>query len=165
MDNRVANQLTYWVERLLLRGMRYRLLLVALVIAGLSIVSGALVWLLEPSIGNPAEAVWWAFLRITDTGYLGDDLGNVRRTVSAVLTVLGAVIFLGALIAIMVQGLNQGIERLESGTTPMVARNHIAILGWTNRTPQSSWPRPRARARPRSASTSRPAPTRRAARC
>ncbi len=130
------NQLTYWVERLLLRGMRYRLLLVAMVIASLSIVAGAVVWLLEPSIGNPAEAVWWAFLRITDTGYLGDDEGNVRRTVSAVLTVLGAVIFLGALIAIMVQGLNQGIARLESGTTPIVARDHIAILGWTNRTPE-----------------------------
>jgi len=136
MDNRVVNQLTYWVERLLLRGMRYRLLLVAIVIAALSIVSGAVVWVLEPSIGNPAEAVWWAFLRITDTGYLGDDVGNIRRSVSAVLTVLGAVIFLGALVAVMVQGLEQGIAHLESGTTRIVARNHIAILGWTNRTPQ-----------------------------
>ena len=136
MNNRVANQLTYWVERLLLRGMRYRLLLVALVIMTISIMAGAVVWLLEPSIGNPAEAVWWAFLRITDTGYLGDDVGNVRRSVSAVLTVLGAVVFIGAMVAIMVQGLNQGIARLESGTTPIVARDHIAILGWTNRTPQ-----------------------------
>ena len=135
-NNRVMNQLTYWVERLLLRGMRYRLLLVAIVIAVLSVVSGVVVWVLEPSIGNPAEAIWWAFLRITDTGYLGDDVGNVRRSVSGVLTVLGAVIFLGALIAIMVQSLNQGIARLESGTTPIIARDHIAILGWTNRTPQ-----------------------------
>ena len=130
------NQLTYWVERLLLRGMRYRLLLVAIVIAALSIVAGGVVWVLEPSIGNPAEAIWWAFLRITDTGYLGDDVGHVRRSVSGVLTVLGAVIFLGALVAVMVQGLNQGLAHLESGTTPIVARNHIAILGWTNRTPQ-----------------------------
>lgn len=136
MDNRVTNQLTYWVERLLLRGMRYRLLLVAMVIATLSVLAGGVVWLLEPSIGNPAEAIWWAFLRITDTGYLGDDVGNVRRSVSGVLTVLGAVIFLGALVAVMVQGLNQGISRLESGTTPIAARGHIAILGWTNRTPQ-----------------------------
>jgi len=136
MDNRVANQLTYWVERLLLRGMRYRLLLIAIAIAALSIVAGGVVWVLEPSIGNPAEAIWWAFLRITDTGYLGDDVGHVRRSVSGVLTVLGAVIFLGALVAVMVQGLNQGIARLESGTTPIAARNHIAILGWTNRTPQ-----------------------------
>ncbi len=132
----MTNQLKYWVERLLLRGMRYRLLLVAIAIASLSLVAGTVVWLLEPSIGNPAEAIWWAFLRITDTGYLGDDVGPVRRSVSGVLTVLGAVIFLGALVAIMVQGLNQGIARLESGTTPIAARDHIAILGWTNRTPQ-----------------------------
>lgn len=136
MSNRVANRLVYWLERILLRGMRYRLLLVALIIGVLSVLSGGIVWALDPEIGNPAYAIWWAFLRITDTGYLGDDVGNVRRTVSAVLTLGGAVIFLGGLIAVMVQGLNQALERLESGLTPMIARNHIAILGWTNRTPQ-----------------------------
>jgi hypothetical protein len=135
MSNRISNRITYWLERMLLRGMRYRLLLVAMVIGSVSLVAGAIVWLLDPSIGNPAYAIWWAFLRITDTGYLGDDTG-ARRGVSTVLTVGGAVIFLGGLIAIMVQGLNQGLARLEAGLTPMVARNHIAILGWTNRTPQ-----------------------------
>ena len=136
MSNRVSNLLTFWLERMLLRGMRYRLLLVAMIIAALSVVAGAVVWILDPSIGNPAYAVWWAFLRITDTGYLGDDAGHVRRGVSTVLTLGGAVIFLGGLIAIMVQALDQALERLEAGLTPMVARNHIAILGWTNRTPQ-----------------------------
>lgn len=136
MSNRISNRITYWLERMLLRGMRYRLLLVVMIIATFSLVAGLVVWLLDPSIGNPAYAVWWAFLRITDTGYLGDDAGHARRGVSTVLTLGGAVIFLGGLIAIMVQGLNQGLARLEAGLTPIVARNHIAILGWTNRTPQ-----------------------------
>ena len=80
-------------------------------------------------------AIWWAFLRLTDPGYLGDDEGLARRIISTVLTVLGYVLFMGSLIAILTQWLNQKIRNFESGLTPIVRRNHILILGWTNRTP------------------------------
>ena len=46
-------------------------------------------------------AIWWAFLRLTDPGYLGEDHGVIPRTVSTVLTLAGYVVFLGALVAIM----------------------------------------------------------------
>ena len=81
------------------------------------------------------EAIWWAFLRLTDPGYLGDDEGVLLRTVSTVLTVLGSAIFIGALIAILTQWLNETIEDLERGLTPIAQNNHVLILGWTNRTP------------------------------
>ena len=55
--------------------------------------------------------------------------------ISTALTVLGYVLFMGSLIAIMTQWLNQKIRNFESGLTPIVRRNHILILGWTNRTP------------------------------
>ena len=41
---------------------------------------------------------------------------------------------MGSLIAIMTQWLNQKIRNFERGLTPIVRRNHILILGWTNRT-------------------------------
>ncbi|MGA1199858.1 MAG: CASTOR/POLLUX-related putative ion channel, partial [Candidatus Latescibacterota bacterium] len=74
-------------------------------------------------------------MRLTDPGYLGDDEGLVRRVISTVVTVLGYVIFMGSLIAIMTQWLNQTIRKLEQGFTPIAQNNHILILGWTNRTP------------------------------
>ena len=72
-------------------------------------------------------------LLIRDT--LGDDEGVARRVISTALTVLGYVLFMGSLVAIMTQWLNQKIRNFESGLTPIVRRNHILILGWTNRTP------------------------------
>ncbi|HSR41137.1 MAG TPA: hypothetical protein VLL48_03170 [Longimicrobiales bacterium] len=36
------------------------------------------------------EAVWWATVRLTDPGYLGEDAGAVSRTLSTGLTVSGS---------------------------------------------------------------------------
>jgi len=78
--------------------------------------------------------VWWAFLRLTDPGYLGDDQGVLLRIVSTFLTVAGYVVFLGSLVAIMTQWLNATVTRLEAGLTPVKRRGHVLIVGWTNRT-------------------------------
>ena len=120
------------LERWLLRGMFSKLAFIAVAIALLSLVAGVIVAVLDAS--RPDEAVWWAFLRLTDPGYLGDDQGTLRRVVSTVLTVAGYVVFMGALVAILTQWLNQTMRRLELGLTPIVQNDHILVLGWTDRT-------------------------------
>jgi ion channel POLLUX/CASTOR len=131
----VKNRLKFLLERLMLRGAHYRLLLIAAAIGLVSIVAGTIVFAADAGeFGSFGGAVWWAFLRLTDPGYLGDDEGALLRVVSTIVTVLGYVIFLGALIAIMTQWLNRTMRNLESGFTPIAERNHILLLGWTNRT-------------------------------
>ncbi|MEB3736017.1 hypothetical protein ULF88_22430 [Halopseudomonas pachastrellae] len=107
--------------------------MVAAFIALISLVGG---WLVYPSSGEGdlADSVWWAFLRLTDPGYLGDDEGTWRRIVSTVLTLSGYVVFLGALVAIMTRWLIAMMVKLEQGLTPVTVTDHIVILGWTNRT-------------------------------
>jgi hypothetical protein len=122
------------LERLILRGAHVRLLLIALLIGFISLSAGLVVRIAGVGFSNLAESVWWAFLRLTDPGYLGDDEGALVRTISTTVTVLGYVLFMGALIAIMTQWLYSTISRLELGLTPIVRRNHILLLGWTNRT-------------------------------
>ena len=134
MPRRFTSRLTYAAERWLLRGMHYRLLFIALVIALLSIMGGALV-MAAGDFSRLGESVWWAFLRLTDPGYLGDDEGAFRRVVSTVLTVAGYVVFLGALVAVMTQWLNETMRDLEAGLTPIARRDHIVVLGWTDHTP------------------------------
>ncbi|MCP3882774.1 MAG: hypothetical protein GY701_30920, partial [Sulfitobacter sp.] len=51
--------------------------------------------------------------------YLGDDEGVAKATVSTVVTVLGYILFMGALIAILVQWLSDTMDRLELGLTPV----------------------------------------------
>jgi hypothetical protein len=132
--NRLLHMATFHLERLLLRGARYRLLVMALSVVAVSFFGGlALVLLGEPE--PLGEAVWWAFLRLTDPGYLGDDEGLGRRVVSTVITVLGYVLFMGALIAILAQALAETVTRLQRGETPIALRGHILVLGLSEQTP------------------------------
>ncbi len=134
MPRRLKNRFKYWIERGIVRGAHFRLLFIAAVIGLVSLVAGLIVMMATGGFAGPGEAIWWAFLRLSDPGYLGDDEGAVLRTVSTALTVMGYVLFLGALIAIMTQWLNSTLETLESGVTPIAQNDHILILGWTNRT-------------------------------
>jgi hypothetical protein len=131
----MRHRITFLLERLLLRGAHYRLFVIAALIGLVSVLAGTIVHFAQSGFaGNWGDAIWWAFLRLSDPGYLGDDQGAVLRTISTIVTVLGYVIFLGALVAIMTQWLNQTMRDLESGFTPIAQSNHILLLGWTNRT-------------------------------
>jgi hypothetical protein len=132
---RLLEQLRLGLERLLLRGLHYRLLLAAFIVLLVASLGGLLMLLLDPGFDEIGESVWWAFLRLSDPGYLGDDEGLVGRTVSTVVTVLGYVLFLGLLVAILTQWMNELIKRIESGTRPVTLADHVLILGWTHRTP------------------------------
>ncbi|RMH50429.1 MAG: ion channel DMI1 [Bacteroidetes bacterium] len=130
----LADRLTFALERLIQRGAPYQLLVIAGLIVLVALGGGLLAWGLTDAFAHPGAAVWWAFLRLTDPGYLGDDEGTALRVISTVVTVLGYVLFMGSLIAILTQSLSQTMRRLESGLTPIAVRDHVLILGWTNRT-------------------------------
>ena len=125
-------RLKFEVERLLVRGAHYRFLVVAAMIGFVSILGGIAV---QGSSEDPLwSEVWWAFLRLSDPGYLGDDEGTWRRIVSTMLTVLGYVLFMGAMVAILTQWLNEALSRFAMGLTPVRMEGHVAILGWTGST-------------------------------
>jgi hypothetical protein len=130
---KLYDQFKSTLERYLLRGAFYQLLAVAALIGLISLLAGLLVRAGVDDAGTASESIWWAFLRLTDPGYLGDDMGVFRRVVSTVVTVLGYVLFMGSLVAIMTQWLNRTMSRLASGYTPISRKNHILILGWTAR--------------------------------
>jgi hypothetical protein len=130
----MSNRFKFFLERLLLRGAHFQLLIIAFMIVFVSFTAGAFVFLFPSEFKWLGQAVWWAFLRLSDPGYLGDDKGFLLASVSTIVTVLGYVLFMGALIAIMTQWLSRTMRNLEAGLTPITQSNHILILGWTNRT-------------------------------
>lgn len=135
MAQRLRNRLKFEIERFILYRSLHQLLLIAVTIALIAIAGGLAAWCLTDDFGSIPEAVWWSFLRLTDPGYIGDDVGATKRTISTIVSILGYIFFLGALVAVMTQGLNQTIARLQRGLTPLAQNDHILILGWTNRTP------------------------------
>ena len=133
MLTHMTNRIKFIIERLLLGGAHLQLLVIAGLIVGVSLSAGFLVFVFSSDY-DFLDAAWWAFLRLSDPGYLGDDRGAFLRAVSTAVTILGYVLFMGALIATMTQWLNATIRRFESGLTPISLKGHILILGWTNRT-------------------------------
>ena len=75
MLTRLVNQFKFYLEKRILQGAHYHLLIMAILIILVSLVAGALAFLLTPAFKWCGEGVWWAFLRLTDPGYLGDDEG------------------------------------------------------------------------------------------
>ena len=131
---RLIERFNYLLERQFVKGTHYQLLFVIALIGVISLVGGLLVLPAGDPEGNVGESIWWAFLRLSDPGYLGDDEGTWRRIISTLLTVAGYVVFMGSMVAIITSWLNRKIRSLEQGLTRVTARNHIIILGWTNRT-------------------------------
>lgn len=134
IQQRIKQRYLFFLERQFIKGAHYQLLFVAALIGLISIVGGLLVWPTGEPTSRLDESIWWAFLRLSDPGYLGDDEGIWRRFISTLITVAGYVLFMGSLVAIITSWLNRKIRNLEQGLTPVAAKNHVLILGWTNRT-------------------------------
>lgn len=128
------HRIKFFVERQFIKGASFQLLAVMLLIGFISLFAGALVAWSGDQFEDLSSAVWWAFLRLSDPGYLGDDEGTWVRFVSTLLTVSGYVLFLGTLVAIMTRKLIEVMNNLERGLTPVFIKNHIVVLGWTSRT-------------------------------
>jgi hypothetical protein len=130
---RLKERFNFFLERQFVKGTFNQLLFIAALIGFISILGALLVLPGSDSLSFP-ESLWWAFLRLSDPGYLGDDEGVWRRIVSTFLTVAGNVVFVGSLVAIIATWLNRKIRVLEQGLTRVSASKHLVILGWTNRT-------------------------------
>ena len=73
-------------------------------------------------------AMWWAFLRLTDTGYLGEDRGVFDRVVSTLLTFTGTIVFLGAVVAILTTSFDRALRTLSSGRSRVIDKGHVVVL-------------------------------------
>ncbi|MBK1850728.1 ion channel DMI1 [Marinobacter sp. 1-4A] len=131
---RVVDRVKFIVERQLVKGAGFQLLVVGIFIGLISLIGGLLVVPQGGEFDDPGSAVWWAFLRLTDPGYLGDDVGTWQRFVSTLLTVSGYVVFMGTLVAILTRWLIAKMADLERGLTPVTLKNHVVVLGWTSQT-------------------------------
>jgi hypothetical protein len=131
---RIIDRAKFLVERQLVKGAGFQLLVVGLFIGVISLLGGILVIPQGGEFEHVGSAIWWAFLRLTDPGYLGDDVGTWTRIVSTLLTVTGYVVFMGTLVAILTRWLIAKMNDLERGLTPVTLKNHIVVLGWTSQT-------------------------------
>lgn len=80
IKNKYTNSLRFHLERILLRGAGYRLLFIACLIGLVTALGGFLALSAAGGFSGSGEALWWAFLRLTDPGYLGLPSGTPGGT-------------------------------------------------------------------------------------
>ncbi len=134
LNSSLQERFWYTLERFMIRGAGSRLLVIVAAVGVFSVAGGVLVRLADTGFQSYGDAIWWAFLRLTDPGYLGDDRGFWRAFISTILTIAGYVFFLGALVAILTQWLNKIMGEFELGLRPVSLDRHVVVLGWGGRT-------------------------------
>src|SRR5690554_8060953 len=65
---RIIDRVKFFVERQLVKGAGFQLLVAAAFIALIALFGGALMLPLGGDFGQVGDAIWWAFLRLTDPG-------------------------------------------------------------------------------------------------
>jgi len=75
------------------------------------------------------EALWWAFLRITDPGNLATDTALTTRVIGSLVAILGWVVF-GLLISIISTAIQLRLNELQKGRGAIDYVNHAVVLGW-----------------------------------
>lgn len=123
------DRLRYRMERSLSRGptvLIWWLLGAALVL----VLAGGLLLL---AIGGltPLEAFWTSLLRALDPGTLTQD-SHWGLRLSALVVSLGGIVLISVLIGILSSALQNKIGELRKGLTPVIERDHLLILGWTD---------------------------------
>ena len=78
MFSRLKNSLLFRLEQTMVRGPAARFALLLTLVVLVATVAGLLARALESAV----DAIWWAFLRLTDPGDLGDDQGVAKATIS-----------------------------------------------------------------------------------
>ncbi len=120
----------YYMDKFFLRSPAAQLL-VLLVLCMALMILGALAASMKDSMIRYPRFLWWAFLRLTDSGYIGQDEDIWERGVSTVVTLAGLVIF-GLLISIISSGFSQRLEIIRRGRRRVLDTDHTVVLGWGN---------------------------------
>lgn len=133
------NWIRYHFENLLSRGTWAVLLWLFAITAAVVLLSSVVLTTLDVSLGGSdgdswIEDFWQSAMRTLDPGTMADDVGWGPRLIALVVTMLG-VLIAGALIGIIVSGVELSIARVQRGRSVVVERDHVVILGASSRLP------------------------------
>lgn len=126
---RFLRRALYGLERLWVRGPLVQILILLGILAVTSLLGGLVMLLFHPTYQDYSQASWWAFLHLTDTGYLGDDKDPLERFIAVLLTFTGALLFVGGVIAILTTWLDRLMTLVSAGRTAVAEEGHLLLLG------------------------------------
>jgi voltage-gated potassium channel Kch len=79
--------------------------------------------------GNFLEAMWWALIRVVDSGGMAEDKGAAVRLVAVFATLCGVMV-VALLIGLVSSAMAEKIESLRAGRSPVIDADHTLLLGF-----------------------------------
>ncbi|SFK90952.1 CASTOR/POLLUX-related putative ion channel [Geodermatophilus ruber] len=135
----LGQKLRYRFDNALARGPAVVIGWLALVTLAIFVLAGLLFWAFRLDgvngagpVGNPAEGIWQAMLRVVDAGTFAGDTSWPMRLLSLLVTLAG-IFIAGSLIGLIANGVDQRIEGLRKGRSDVLETGHTLILGWSPR--------------------------------
>lgn len=123
----------YHLDNTFSRGTAALMLWLAVVTALLVVLAGVILALADISINGEQgfiEGAWASLLRTLDPGTMGADSGWPFRIIALIVT-LGGIFIVSTLIGLIATAMNQKLEELRKGRSPVIESGHTLVLGWS----------------------------------
>jgi hypothetical protein len=82
--------------------------------------------------GGWPSVLWKSLLRTLDPGTMGGDAGSPVFLALMLTVTIGGIFIVSALIGVLTTGLEARISELRKGRSPVIARGHTVLLGWSD---------------------------------
>ena len=82
--------------------------------------------------GGILTVAWMSLLRTLDPGTMGADQGGPIFLVLMLMVTIGGILIVSSLIGVLTTGINNRITELSKGRSPVLARGHTVLLGWSD---------------------------------
>ncbi|KAL8525373.1 hypothetical protein ACS0TY_014848 [Phlomoides rotata] len=106
--------------------------LLALLFATLFLIGFGGLALYAVSDSNFAEALWLSWTFVADSGNHADRVGTGPRIVSVSISAGGMLIF-AMMLGLVSDAISEKVDSLRKGKSEVIERNHILILGWSDK--------------------------------
>ncbi|MFG2000807.1 potassium transporter TrkA [Spirillospora sp. NPDC048911] len=81
--------------------------------------------------GHWPGVLWRSLLRTLDPGTMGDDTGTAPFLALMLVSTVGGIFIVSALIGVLTTGLENKIDELRKGRSRIIEHDHTVVLGWS----------------------------------
>nr|WP_312032920.1 potassium transporter TrkA [Actinomadura latina] len=132
---RRRDRVRYWFDRTMSKGTPALIGWLGLASVALVLVVASAAVVLAPrdseENGHWPGMVWRSLLRTLDPGTMGDDTGTGPFLALMLLSTIGGIFIVSALIGVLTTGLEAKISELRKGRSRIVEQGHTVLLGWS----------------------------------
>lgn len=135
--HRLVSKLRYRFDNTISRGTLPVILWLATGVAIVVVIGGAIIAVAHRTFGGQTddsvlESIWQSMLRVIDGGTFVADSGWGVRLLGFVITIFGITVA-ALLIGLIGTAIQEKVDALRRGRSPVVERNHTLVLGWSSR--------------------------------